>query len=232
MVEHHAPTFEGRGLPSEADIFAVLRRDAVDRAWLLRVAVTDREWARRVSKVAESQLTSADVEGRAVAIFVLRALASRSAAPAVAAAVTRTPELYFGLSNPLRPEVTLAGAALEYLAEARSTADVPTRDALVMALFHDETRVTAFRALSGDSSLGEVLLPQVGPLLTLHPEQAAAVATAFALVHTPLCEACSAEVARLPEATRRLFGDAMFKHLDRVHQIKRWVGCRRLLFGA
>ncbi|MEZ4472419.1 MAG: hypothetical protein R3F60_16820 [bacterium] len=75
------------------------------------------------------------------------------------------------------------------------------------------------------------ILPHLAALLTEHPALAGEAGTRFALLFGEHCEAAAAAVAPLPAPTREAFAAALEKHLLRVHAVKRWVACRRLLLG-
>lgn len=92
-----------------------------------------------------------------------------------------------------------------------------------------ELRVEAWRVMAADD--GEGPLPHLADFLREHPHLAGPVATQYALVHQSLCEAAATAVAPLPEDLRRAFAASLQKHLMRIHSVRRWVTCRRILFG-
>lgn len=213
--------------PEPADPTAALAaRLTTDRAALIRAAVVDPALADAVTAAALTHLT-APAPQRAAALQALRALAARGAVPALIAALRAHPADWLAIPDPENPPRTLAQTALHLAL----TLAGPHRltDTLRWALTIPELAPDAWHALGADDP--DAVLPHLAALLTAAPALAPAVATRFALVHTPRCEDACRALAPLPEATRRAFAATLEKHLRRVAAIRRWITCRRLLFG-
>lgn len=212
-----------------ADIARQLCRDEASRAELVREAVVDAAFADAVREACASMLTSASPVARAASVRVGRALmARRLVAPAVAA-FDADPDAWTGVEDPLVPNRTLAGSLLDFVVFARRRRD-PAADAFLRgALAIADLRVDAWRALG--PAAPDATLPYLGELLVEHPELAEAVATQFALVQLDCCEAAARVVANLPDPTKRAFGAALHKQLERVFAVRQWAECRRILYG-
>jgi hypothetical protein len=215
-------TFEGKALPAGPALAEALRGEA--RAWLVRAAVSDAAFADAVLAAADGLLAG---DAPAVALHLYRALAARTRLAHVAAAFTADPPRFVGVPDALAPGRTLAQTALAFVADVAPRAH-PARELLRRAMAVPELRREAWQALADD---GEGPLPHLADLIREHPQLAGPVATRYALVHTPLCEAAARAAAALPDEPKRAFGAALQKHLMRIHAVRRWVECRRILFG-
>lgn len=222
------PIFEGRALPDAAACAALIRAGGDDRAWLVRAAVVHATVADAVVAASEALLTDDDAS-RGAALATLRALASRGSVPAVIEALRAAPERWIGALDREDPTRTLAQAALRLAIELAGPRRPAVADALRWAIAVPELRLDAWHALGADAP--DAVLPHLGALLQATPALAEAVATRFALVHTERCEDACHAIAALPETTRRAFAAPLEKHLRRISAIRRWVGCRRILFG-
>lgn len=221
--------FEGRPAPEPARLGLALADDA-DRARLVRAAVVHAPFAAAVLDACRALLTAETPRDRAAAVHVAHALGARPLVDPVCAALAEAPDGFVGVPDPLGPDgATLALTALRFLIEVALPDHPGTRRALRDAMAIDELRVEAWHALGARDP--EAVLPHLGALLTQAPRLAGAVATRFALVHTPHVEAAARAVAPLPEETRRAFAADLEKHLRRIFAIRRWVTCRRILFG-
>jgi hypothetical protein len=220
-------TYEGRPVPP--DLREALLGDAPTRAWIVRAAVAHPGLADALLAEAAALVAEPEPLARAVGVQVLRALAARPRVGAVCDAFAAAPERFVGVPDPLFPERTLAQSALAFVTEAAPRTHAGARALLRRGLGVPELRVEAWRALAADD--GESPLPHLADLIRQHPQLAGPVATQYALVHTALCERAAHAVADLPDEPKRAFAAALQKHLLRIHAVKRWVACRRVLFG-
>lgn len=215
---------------SEADLWAALQSKE-SRPGLVRDCVEDADLARRVADLAIAHLAAERVDDRALAVNLGRALLARRVARHAAERMLSTPADFYGHVDPIAPEapVSLALTTVRLVAVGRTTSMTAASALLRAALEHAETRREAFLAVAEHDA--DAALEHLGPLLEAHPDLAGAVGTLFALEHITRCEDAARKVAPLSKTTREAFAEALHKHLDRVHAIKRWVGCRRILFG-
>lgn len=216
--------FEGRPLPLPEGLGAALI--GADRAWLVRAAVVHGDFARALADAARVSLSARDPRARAAALAVVEALSARAVVGAVIDAVRGAPGDWVGVPDVIAGG-TLAQTALRLAVEswgARRAADFAR-----WALGVPELRVDAWRALGAEDP--HIVLPHLAVLLSEAPALAGEVATRFALVHGEQCVAACDAIAGLPMETRRAFGATLEKHLRRVFAIRRWVECRRALFG-
>ncbi len=220
-------TYEGRPVPPDAR--EALLGDAATRAWIVRAAVAHPGVAAAVVAAAVSLLDDPAAGARAAALLALRALSARPQVSAVCDAFFAAPAAFVGVADPLAPGRTLAQSALAFVTGAAPRTHAGARDLLRRGLAIAELRAEAWRALAADD--GESPLPHLADLLREHPRLAGPVATQYALVHTALCERAAQAVADLPDEPKRAFAAALQKHLLRIHAVKRWVACRRALFG-
>lgn len=223
---YRAFEFEGRPTPPPEDLVTVLPAllRSTRREWLLRAAVVSEPLAEAVIDAAEG-LIGADVAGRSCALFVARGLGARRLVPAVGRRLFG--KGWVGTADPAEPRRTLAQQGLRFIIEAVG----PTRSRayLETAMAVPELQVIAYGALAAEEP--QAILPHLGDLLVRNPGLAGDVATRFALVHTEHCEAAARAVSALPEPIRIEFGRALEYQLMRISEVKRWVACRRLLFG-
>lgn len=219
--------FEGHQIPTREALADALLDDR-RRPWLVRAAVENAGLADAVDEIAIGLLASDDPHARGVALQLGRALMTRALISAVLKALER-PEGLVGCPDPQQPRQTLAQSAVDYLVEVRPRGHRAIERALRAAMAFPELRTRVWDALSGEDP--EAMLPHLAELIEQAPELARAVATRYALVHTEHCEAASEAVIDLSPELKAAFGEALNKHLTRIHAIKRWVACRRILFG-
>ncbi len=205
--------------------------DPTQRPRWVQACVEDAALARQVLAHASTHSDSPDVAARALAVTLGRALLSRVMARRTAEVMLAQPALYYGHVDTVGPEapVSLALSAVRLVAVGRSPGMAPAHALLRAAMQHDETRREAYLAVAEEDA--DAAVRELAALLAQCPDLASAVGTLFALRHTSRCEDAARAVAPLPESTRVAFAGALHKHLDRVHAIKRWVACRRLLLG-
>ena len=205
--------------------------DPAQRPRWVQACVEDAALARHAIERAEAHLADADAEARALAVTLGRALLSRTLARRTAETMLAQPALYYGHVDTVGPEapVSLALSAVRLVAVGRTAGMAPAHALLRSAMRQPETRREAYLAVAEEDA--DAAVEEVEALLAQSPDLATAVGTLFALRHTPRCEDAARGVARLPEPTRVVFAEALHKHLDRVHAIKRWVACRRILLG-
>ncbi len=220
--------WDGGPLPAGDALRAALC-DPAARPRLVRAAVVDAAFAAEVDGWVPALLADPDPQARGAALLLAQALCGRHHAARISAALRDDAAALVGIADPAQPGQTLALSALRYLVSIPGPRHRAARPGIQASLAHPELRVEAWRAMADDEP--EAVLPHVAALLRAAPELADPVATRFALVHTAHVEAAAAEVAGLPEATRRAFGAALEKHLKRIFAVKRWVACRRILFG-
>lgn len=223
--------FEGAPVPPPSALAEALL-DPADRARLVRAGVVVADFADALLAAAAALLVDRRPEARGVAIQLGLALYARGLVPAVGAALAERPGDFVGIPDPTDagvPARTLAQSALAFVVRAATPGSAAARAALERALAEPELRVQAWDALGAVAP--EAVIPSLGALLTQAPELAERVATRFALVHTPLCEAACRAIVDLPEPTRRAFAESLEKHLKRIFSIRQWVACRQILFG-
>lgn len=225
-VPMRPPTFEG--VPWPTDLPAALL-DADQRARWVRAAVVHASFAGDVITACTAMLAAEAPEARSVAIQVGRALLARALTTPLAAAILADDPAFAATPDPGRPGWTLAQSALALVAEVASPGHREARAALRHALGRPDLMALAWRVVGGEDA--DAVLPHLPELLRTHPELADEVGTRFALLFTDRCEEAAQAAAGLPEATRRALGAALEKHLLRIHAVKRWVACRRALFG-
>ncbi|MCB9547217.1 MAG: hypothetical protein H6706_15405 [Myxococcales bacterium] len=221
------PDFEGAPLPAGDALAQALQGDAASRARLVRAAVVHAPFAAAVVATCQALFADGAPRPRGAAIHAAHALLARALIGPLAEAVAA--DALVGVADPFQPGRSLAYSALLYLAEVAPPWDARARAALAHGLSQPELRPLAWRVIGADAP--EAVLPHLGALLTEQPALADEVGTRFALLFPTHCEAAAAAVAPLPLATREAFAAALEKHLLRVHAVKRWVACRRLLLG-
>ncbi len=215
---------------SEAALWEALRSKET-RPGVVRACVEDAGLARRVADLAIDHLGAERVDDRALAVNLGRALLARRVARHAAERMLATPTDFYGHVDRIAAEapVSLALSTVRLVAVGRTTSMAAASALLRAALEHAETRREAFLAVAEHDA--DAALEHLAALLEAHPDLAGAVGTLFALEHTTRCEDAARQVAPLSKGTREVFAEALHKHLDRVHSIKRWVACRRILFG-
>lgn len=223
-----ATGWDGAPIPQGLALREALLDDA-QRPRLVRAGVVDHQVAQAIDDWVVDLLGDPDPRARGVALQLAHAGGARWHARPVARALAERAADFVGVPDPIQPGQSLGQSALRYLVAVPGAGHSAARSGLAAALAHGELRLEAWRGLADQDPA--VLLPHVADLLRQDPALAEPVATRFALVHTDHAEAVCAEVAGLPEATRRAFAQALEKHLKRIFQVKRWVVCRRVLFG-
>ncbi|MFN3197833.1 MAG: hypothetical protein ACE366_05380 [Bradymonadia bacterium] len=208
---------------------AALLHSEASRSWLIRAAVESPALAEAMEDVAADWLAGGTTLERAVAIHTGRALMARMLIAPVVQGLSAQDGRFVGVEDALAPGRTLAQTALDFLIQVRPRNHRASAEVLRASLAVPELRVEAWRAICADDPEGP--LPYLADLILGSPELAGPIATQYALVHTDHCEAAARAVADLPEPLKRAFAEALHKHLDRIHSIKRWVYCRRILFG-
>jgi len=205
--------------------------DPLQRPRWVQACVEDAALAREVIDRAAGELAAPRVDARALAVTLGRALLSRTLARHAAQVMLAQPTLYYGHLDTVGPDAptSLAVSAVRLVAVGRTAGMVPAHALLRAAMQRDETRREAYLAVAEEDA--DAAVRELAPLLAQCPELSVAAGTLFALRHTARCEDAAQAVATLPEGTRVAFAGALHKHLDRVHAIKRWVACRRLLLG-
>lgn len=217
--------FEGAPLPTAAELPLALVEG--DRPRLVRAAVVHAFFAGQVITACTAMLDDPRPGGRGTALQVGHALQARAMADAVAAKILSDSKDFYGVPDPVGRHGSLAAAAVAFLAEVPSPGHAQARLALRQALAHPELAPLAWKVVVEP----DAILPHLATLLITRPDLAAEAGTRFALLATDRCEEAATVVASLPEGTRRAFAAALEKHLLRIHAVKRWVHCRRILLG-
>ncbi len=220
--------YEGVPLPPESELPTALV--GPDRPRLVRAAVVHAFFAHQVINACTAMLADERGEWRGTAIRVGHGLLARALAEPLAAVILSDSKDFYDVLDPVGRHGTLAESAVAFLAEVPSAGHPGARAALRHAMGRPALAPLAWKVVGGEDP--DAVLPHLAALLTAHPGLAAEAGTRFALLFSDRCEEATTQVAGLPEATRRVFGAALEKHLLRIHAVKRWVQCRRILFGT
>ncbi|MCB9538840.1 MAG: hypothetical protein H6704_21610 [Myxococcales bacterium] len=217
--------FEGRTLPVGSALRAALCGDGPTRAWLVRAAVVHPPFTALLMDTAGALFADADADARAAALEVAAALNARPLLARLVDALEARPEDW--LTGP--PGATPGHRALAFVERAAPPRSALRRRALAWALTQPALQLAAWRGLGMEHP--DLLVPHLPDVLAAAPELADPLATRLALVHTDHCEAACRALAPAPEDLRRAFAAPLEKHLRRIFAIKKWVACRRALFG-
>ena len=220
--------FEGRVLPDDAALLTAISGDAANRGWLVRAGVVDPPFASALLAAARAGLADPSAQVRGAALQVADALLARPLLDRVVDCLIDAPHAWFGVTDPVTGG-TLAQGALRFVERAAPPGHPARARVLRAALPVPEVRVQAWRALGADDPAA--VLPHLATLLTDAPGLADELATRLALLHLDLCEPACVALADAPESVRRAFANPLERHLKRIFAIKRWVACRRALFG-
>lgn len=219
--------FEGRLVPDDL-LAAMISADT--RPWLVRAAVCHPQLAAEIGILCEQVLTDDTASSKALgaSIQTAHALMIRRLTPLIAAGIETG--RWRERADPTQPGASLLRSALACIVDiARPDAETARR-AIRHCLTVHSLRAHAWRATQPSDI--EAILKNLTPLLQEAPALAPEVATRLALLHPERCLEAAHCVAALEIGTRRAFADALEKQLKRVFAIKRWVECRRALFGA
>ena len=211
-------------VPSAPDLDAALL-DWRLRPEVVRAAVVHADLAEVVSARLPGLLASGQPRAQAAALAVAHGLCARSLTDTVCEAL---PALT-GVRDPLDPEQTLAHRALYFLIEIARPSHQAAQRAIRAAMAEPGLRIVAWGALG--NAPASASLPHLFALLDEAPDLAGEVGTRYALVHTESALAASEILATAPLEVRQAYADTLEKHLKRIFAVKKWVVCRRALFG-